>query len=72
MSSRNNLNAILCPFGLYQIGIRCLVATPRVAKVSAPALYQIGIRCLVATPKFLSHNGYKLYQIGIRCLVATG
>ena len=34
---------------LYQIGIRCLVATRFVDICSCDKLYQIGIRCLVAT-----------------------
>ena len=34
---------------LYQIGIRCLVATVKLLYPRVLVLYQIGIRCLVAT-----------------------
>ena len=56
---------------LYQIGIRCLVATLSARLIACSRLYQIGIRCLVATICLLGIRRTRLYQIGIRCLVAT-
>ena len=56
---------------LYQIGIRCLVATQGAPHYQKTILYQIGIRCLVATQQPVKVIAIRLYQIGIRCLVAT-
>ena len=49
MSSRNLIYPTTSPTLLYQIGIRCLVATAPFFSDFACLLYQIGIRCLVAT-----------------------